>query len=148
MEREDSLRRGGLRDHQRLLGRIAAGGGRLAAASGAPATPYGLGLHAEIRLLAGAGLSRAQALQTATSEAARTVGFQGRLGVIAPGGRADLLVVAGDPLADLRHLLSIETVIVDGHVRPMSSLVGQSRAAKKFTTAPGGRTANRTRRRR
>jgi hypothetical protein len=149
MEREGSPRRGWVRDSQRLLGRIAAGGGRLATASGAPATPYGLGLHAEIRLLAGAGLPRARALQMATAEAARAVGLQDQLGTIAPGRVADLLILTGDPLADLRQLLSIETVIVDGHVRPMSALVAQPQvAAKKFTPAPPAQKAKRARRRR
>ncbi len=131
---DSSLRRRWLRDNQRLIGRISAGGGRLATASGAPAVPYGLGLQGEIRLLAGAGLPRYRALQMATSEAARAVGLQEQIGAIAPGRAADLLIVAGDPLADLKQLLAIETVIVGGRLRSMASLLDQpAGTAKKFT---------------
>ena len=133
-EADGGLRRGWLRDSQRLVGRISAGGGRLATASGSPAIPYGLGLQGEIRLLAGAGLPRYRALQLATSEAARAVGLQDQIGALLPGRAADLLILTGDPLADLKQLLTIETVVIDGHVQPLSSLIDQpTGAAKKFT---------------
>ena len=85
----------------------------------------------------------------ATSEAARAVGLQDQIGAIAPGRMADLLIIDGDPLADLRQLLRIETVIIEGRVRSMSSLVGQPPgAAEKFTPPPRARAANPTRPRR
>ncbi|MEO8142909.1 MAG: amidohydrolase family protein [Betaproteobacteria bacterium] len=45
-----------------------------------------------------------EVLQSATSVAAELLGQRGRLGVIAPGAVADLLVVAGDPTRDLAPL--------------------------------------------
>jgi WD40 repeat protein len=133
-ERDGAWRRSWLRDRQRLLGRIAAGGGRLGAASAAPATPYGLGLHAELRLLAGAGLNRAQVLRLATVEAARALGLQNDIGSVATGRVADLLIIDGDPLTDLRQLLRIDTIIADGRVRPMAVLLTQpAPALEKFT---------------
>ena len=42
--------------------------------------------------------------RSATTEAARLIGMEGRLGVVAPGAIADLLVVDGDPLRDVAVL--------------------------------------------
>lgn len=47
-------------------------------------------------------------LRSATSVAARLVGMEGQIGAVAVGARADLLVVDGDPLADLRVLTAPE----------------------------------------
>jgi imidazolonepropionase-like amidohydrolase len=44
------------------------------------------------------------------------LGLGSEVGSLVPGRQADLLVVDGDPLADLRHLLRIERVIVGGRV--------------------------------
>ena len=57
----------------------------------------------EFTLRAGA-MGAAAVLQGATSIAARMMGQEGRLGVVAPGAIADLIVVDGDPLADLSRL--------------------------------------------
>jgi hypothetical protein len=132
----DETRRLELRERQRLLGRVAAGGGTLVPASGAPALPYGLGLHAALRLLENAGLDRAEVIRSATTRAAAALGLAGELGRVAPGQRADLLIVDGDPLADLDDLLAIETVIVGGRATPVSRLA--PRAAEKFTAARDG----------
>ncbi|GAA3104649.1 amidohydrolase family protein [Nonomuraea salmonea] len=64
------------------------------------AVPYGTSLHDELALLVEAGLSTAAALRAATSLPARHFGLADR-GVIAPGLRADLLLIDGDPLADI-----------------------------------------------
>jgi imidazolonepropionase-like amidohydrolase len=49
-------------------------------------------------------MGSAAILQGATSIAARMMGQEGRIGVIAAGAMADLIVVDGDPLADLTLL--------------------------------------------
>jgi imidazolonepropionase-like amidohydrolase len=59
----------------------------------------------EILLLAENGFTPMEALQAATSVAAEAVGLGHRVGRLAPGYAADLVLVAGDPLADLRVLL-------------------------------------------
>ena len=59
----------------------------------------------------------ADILRAATTTAARLIGREGRLGVIAPGADADLLVVDGDPLADISVLTRPDThlqMIVQG----------------------------------
>lgn len=72
--------------------------------AGTDATPFapvhGESLHRELRLLAEAGLSAEEALAAATSLPARHFGLADR-GRIAPGLRADLLLVDGDPTTDI-----------------------------------------------
>ena len=58
----------------------------------------GASLHDELELLIKAGLSRPQAIRAATADTARFVGTPHEFGVIEPGARADLLLVATDPL--------------------------------------------------
>lgn len=60
------------------------------------------------------GLSPAQALRAATVNAARSAGKEAELGSLRPGRRADVLVVEGDPLVDLRCLRRVRAVFKDG----------------------------------
>jgi len=65
-----------------------------------PGTTHGASLHRELELLVKAGLTPAEALAAATSVPAQQFGLEDR-GMIAPGKRADLLLVNGDPTADI-----------------------------------------------
>jgi imidazolonepropionase-like amidohydrolase len=62
------------------------------------------------------GMTPMQAIQSATSRAAELLGQQGALGVVAPGAFADLIAVAGNPLADVNVLKSVQFVMKDGAV--------------------------------
>src|SRR5271156_2426624 len=55
----------------------------------------------ELLCLVHAGMTPMQALQAATGWAAECLGQEADLGTVAPGRLADLVVVAGDPLADI-----------------------------------------------
>ena len=48
-------------------------------------------------------------IRAATVNAARLFGMEGEIGVVAPGARADLLVVGGNPMEDLGVLQNPET---------------------------------------
>jgi imidazolonepropionase-like amidohydrolase len=65
-----------------------------------PGTAHGPSIHRELELLVMAGLSPAEALAAATSVPAKTFGLKDR-GNIAPGLRADLVLVKGDPTANV-----------------------------------------------
>ncbi|EOD68152.1 amidohydrolase family protein [Amycolatopsis vancoresmycina] len=69
--------------------------------AGAPGTAHGLSLHRELALLVEAGLTPQAALTAATSAPARRFGLADR-GEVVAGKRADLVLVEGDPLADIR----------------------------------------------
>lgn len=62
------------------------------------------------------GLTPMRALQAATRDSAQISLPGSKLGVLAPGYLADLIVVDGDPLSDLSCLRSIDTVMLDGVV--------------------------------
>jgi len=70
----------------------------------------------EIELLAEVLGSSAEALRAATLDAARVLGRAQDLGVIAPGALADLLVVQGDPLADVSALRRVVLVVQAGRI--------------------------------
>jgi imidazolonepropionase-like amidohydrolase len=56
------------------------------------------------------------AVVSATSLAARSLGLEEKLGAIAPGLRADLIAVEGDPARDIRALERVRFVMKDGRV--------------------------------
>ena len=64
----------------------------------------------ELRYLVEAGLTPMQAIRTATQWAAQCLGLERDLGTIEPGCLADLVVVGGDPLADIALLLDPERI--------------------------------------
>jgi imidazolonepropionase-like amidohydrolase len=70
---------------------------------------HGASLHDELRQLVRAGLTPVEALRAATSTPARRFDLADR-GRIAPGLRADLLLVAGDPTKTITDTLSIKKV--------------------------------------
>lgn len=78
-----------------------------------PGTAQGASLHHELALLVRAGLSAAQALSAATALPARRFGIADR-GRIAPGQRADLVLVDGDPLRDIAATRAIAMVWKNG----------------------------------
>ncbi|HEX2374898.1 MAG TPA: amidohydrolase family protein [Actinomycetota bacterium] len=96
--------------------RFVARGGRVVYGTdlGNQGPPPGVDLQ-ELRLLVEAGLRPGQALAAATSLAAAHLGLDG-VGRVAPGARADLLLVDGDPMADLRALGRPRLVTRDGWV--------------------------------
>jgi len=88
--------------------------------TGFSATPFGEWHARELELLVDyAGLSSLEAIQAGTAGSALAVNGEGRLGVIAPGMAADVLVVNGDPAADIRVLQDrsrLSTIISRGIV--------------------------------
>lgn len=74
----------------------------------------GHSLHRELELYVEAGLTPMEAIRSATVVPAMAMKLDGELGTIAPGMRADLIVVDGDPLADIRNLRRVTTVVTGG----------------------------------
>ncbi len=90
---------------------------RYLAASGAPvggAMP-GISLHVELEMLVRLGLSPREALAAATNNYSMQFGWN-ELGLISPGRRADILVVDGDPTANIWNARRISGLIMDGNV--------------------------------
>ncbi len=78
----------------------------------------GRSLHSEMRELVKSGLSFEKSLAAATRNGGELINkyidADARLGVIAPGYEADLILVADNPLEDIRNMQAIEAVMTDG----------------------------------
>ncbi|WP_432159768.1 amidohydrolase family protein [Streptomyces sp. NRRL F-5630] len=98
-----------------LVRRMADAGVRLIAGTDAGVQRAGFdGLVPALGFYAHLGLPNATIIDMATSHAAAALGLGGITGKVAPGHRADLLLVHGDPLADLSALSGVHTVFASG----------------------------------
>jgi imidazolonepropionase-like amidohydrolase len=69
--------------------------------------------HLELWMMVDAGLTPAQALESATRAAAACIG-RNDIGVLSPGGWADFLTFGEDPLEDIRSTASLQQVYISG----------------------------------
>ena len=86
--------------------------------TGVPGTAFGENAQELVHLVAH-GFTPAQALLAATRQAATVLGWSDRVGAVEPGKLADLIVVEGDPLADisvLADLTHLQLVVKDGAI--------------------------------
>jgi imidazolonepropionase-like amidohydrolase len=74
----------------------------------------GHSLHREIELYVQAGFTPMEAILAASLVPARAMGLEKEVGTLETGKRADLIVIAGDPLADIRNTRNVEFVITNG----------------------------------
>lgn len=103
-------------DAQREGFRKAVGAGvRLAYGTDSGVYPHGLNAR-QLPYLVRYGMTSAEAIRSATVVAAELMGWGHRVGRIAPGFAADLVAVAGDPLADVGVLSDVPIVIKSGIV--------------------------------
>jgi imidazolonepropionase-like amidohydrolase len=74
----------------------------------------GFGDQREVELLVEAGFTPVEAIHIATYNGAQYLGEQERIGTIAPGKQADLVVIKGDPSKKIEDIENVETVFKDG----------------------------------
>jgi imidazolonepropionase-like amidohydrolase len=82
--------------------------------AGVTGTYHGWSTLRELELLVDSGLTPLQAITAATGVSARAVKMAGQRGTIAPGMTADLVLLGGDPLRDIRDIEKIERVFLSG----------------------------------
>lgn len=70
--------------------------------------------HVELWMMADAGLSPKRVLQAATGDAAACMGIDAELGTLTPGKWADFVILAQDPVADIRNTRTLESVWMAG----------------------------------
>jgi imidazolonepropionase-like amidohydrolase len=82
-----------------------------------------------IELLVEAGLSPVEAIQVSTLNGAVHLGVADRVGTIAPGMSADLVVVRGDPAARIQDIRNVEIVFKDGIGYDPARLIAAARGS-------------------
>ena len=108
---------------ERTVFQIVKGGGRVTAGTDAPINPYGLALLMELENYASGGLTPVEVLRTATTVSAEALGAGADLGSIEPGKLADLVVIDGSPLANIKDLRRVKRVVKDGQVFELDTLL-------------------------
>lgn len=83
-----------------------------------PGFTPGASLHDELGLFVDAGFSTVEALRSATTNPAAFLGLSDSLGAVKAGYVADLLLLEGDPIADIRNTRRIAAVIRSGRIVP------------------------------
>jgi imidazolonepropionase-like amidohydrolase len=93
----------------------------------------GFSLHDELANFVEAGFTPMEALQTATSNAARFLG-RNDIGSVEPGKLADLVLLTANPVADIKNTRKINAVMADGKLMDRAALdrmLAQVEAAAK-----------------
>ena len=94
----------------------------IAIVAGSDTGLLGFGLNRELELYVQAGLTPMEAIQSATLVAARAMRLDSESGTVEPGKRADLLLVDGNPLDDIRNLRHVVSVVAGGRLYSSAQL--------------------------
>jgi hypothetical protein len=90
--------------------------------AGMPGTWHGWASLHELELMVGAGLTPLQAIAAGTLGSAKALGLDGDRGSIAPGKRADLTLVEGDPASHIGDVFRVKRVWKDGVEQDLAAL--------------------------
>ena len=105
----------------------------------------GFSIHRELHAIAQTGIPAAAVLKMATANSARALGVGTRLGTIEVGKFADLVVVRGNPLADIRNTRNTRYVVKAGELYDpellLKSVEGKLGPATEAEAAAWGRRA-------
>lgn len=128
-----------VRDMAALPRRVLAAGGRVVVGTDAPINPAGISLLAEMEAMVRYGEMRpVDVLRATTSVSGEDLGYGGRLGVVAPGAFADLIVIGDDPTRDIRALRDLRMVIQGGRVHEARTLLQRPAPARPEDAGRGG----------
>ena len=103
--------------------------------------PPGFALHTELALFVAEGLTPLQALQSATLNPAKSLHATDSLGTVAVGKLADLVLLDGNPLADITNTTTIRAVVANGRYYDRATLdqfMAEAQAKAKIEPRPLG----------
>ncbi|MFI9011588.1 amidohydrolase family protein [Actinosynnema sp. NPDC053489] len=115
--------------------RVHRGGGLVVCGTDAPLDTVATATHQNLRAMVEFGFTPLEALTTATRNPAAWLGLSGQVGTLRPGAHADLALVAGDPLADIRAAAAVRRVAVGGVVHRVEDLLAPFRTPPPATAA-------------
>ncbi len=98
--------------------------------AGNPLTLHGPSVYAEMEAMQAAGLTPMQVLVASTRGGSLAMGREKEIGTVAKGKAADLLVLAGDPTADVSNFRKLRSVVRGGVVRAIEELKAVVAAAR------------------
>ncbi len=101
---------------QANLRRMSAGGVKIVLGTDSPVPKgrFGFSVHRELELMVNSGLTPMEAIIGATKNAADHLEIEEELGTIAEGKLADIIIVEGNPLKDIRNTRNVRVVIKNG----------------------------------
>jgi imidazolonepropionase-like amidohydrolase/Tol biopolymer transport system component len=100
---------------------------------GAHGQLQGLGVHWELWMLHQGGMSNYQALKSATVNGAELLGMQNQIGTLKVGKLADLIVIDGNPLEDIRKSENVVYTMINGRLFDSETMNEIGNADKKRT---------------
>jgi Tol biopolymer transport system component/imidazolonepropionase-like amidohydrolase len=109
----------------RTLNGYIKGGVHITPGTDSPFITYGLSLHVEMQCLVDAGYSPLQAIQAATIKAAQALGVEKDLGTLEVGKLADLVIVSGDPLKQIKDVWKVQGVVKNGILYSYTELLNR-----------------------
>lgn len=119
---DPSLTLESLKREEDTVAAVLRGGGIMLAGTDSPLDNVATALHLNLRAQVKYGLEPWQALQTATLLPAKAFGVLKDLGTIEPGKLADLTLVSGDPLHDIKDAANVKFVMKNGRIYPVAEL--------------------------
>ncbi|QQQ74247.1 PD40 domain-containing protein [Saccharothrix sp. 6-C] len=102
-------------------------GGLVICGTDAPLDTVATSTHQNLRAMVAFGFTPVEALTTATRNPAAWLGLSGRVGTLRPGAHADIALVAGNPLADIRAAAAVRQVVVGGTTHRVDDLLAPFR---------------------
>lgn len=102
-----------------------------------PGVFQGESLHHELELLVASGMTPLEAIRAATFNAAKIMKAENDWGSLQAGRRANVLIVAGNPAANISDTRKIETVILEGKILDRAMLRFDPKKDPGFRAVPG-----------
>lgn len=115
-ENTDSVKAQGFQKMMAFVGKAKKAGAPVVVGSHSyvPYADFGWAFQREMELLAESGLTNSEVIVAATMENARFFRIEDRLGSIEAGKQADLILLNGNPLEDIKAMYNIEKVMLNG----------------------------------